>query len=165
VKFKAAVERQKVDLMVMHNDSHESLKEGIQKLAIQTRKEFRNISCYASPLTSTSVPNTSETETSAPAYLLKMANKDLEKRQADWNEQRSEYVKRVKQLEEEKKKLLDQISHVGVKNYQRKLERTKELSESRKLAEDAVKISEEHAVLRKKAEHSDGVQRKTEIIL
>jgi hypothetical protein len=116
VKFKAAVERQ-VDLMVIHNDGHGSLKEGIQKLAIQARKEFRKIS-YASPLTPTSVPNTTETETSAPAYLLKMANKDLEKRQANWDEQRSEYVKRIKQLEEEKKKLLDQISHVGVKKYQ-----------------------------------------------
>jgi hypothetical protein len=43
VKFKTAVERQ-VQLMVMHNDSHEMLKEEVQKLATQARKEFRGIS-------------------------------------------------------------------------------------------------------------------------
>jgi hypothetical protein len=84
VKFKAAVERQ-VELMVMHNDGHELLKEEIQKLAIQARKEFRNIS-YDSPLKGsnmTEVKARYKSNKTAPAYLLKLANKDLETRQAD----------------------------------------------------------------------------------
>ena len=120
-KFKAALGQQ-VHEMVKHNDMQKSLKENI---------------CYASPMVIEEVPNKREEQKahkSASAYLLGKAYEDLEKRQADWDEQRSEYKKKIKQLEEEKQKLLDQISYVGTKNYQRKQERTKEIMDSRKLA-------------------------------
>jgi hypothetical protein len=42
-KFKEAVERQ-VDVMVMHNDRHETLKEDVKKLATRARKEFKDAS-------------------------------------------------------------------------------------------------------------------------
>jgi hypothetical protein len=158
-KFKAALDQQ-VHVMVKHNDTQESLKERTENLAIQTRKEFRNI-CYVIPLVTAEVPNKIEVQKShksGTAYLLDKAYEDLEKRQADWDEQRSEYKKKIKQLEEKKQKLLDQISYVGTKNYQRKLERTKELSETRKMTEDSAKIAEENATLHKIAEHNEGVQ-------
>jgi hypothetical protein len=56
----------------------------------------------------------------------------------------------MKQLEEDNQKLLDQISYVGTKNYQRKLERTKEIAE-------ACKLQQDYAELRKKAEHNEDV--------
>jgi hypothetical protein len=145
-KFKAVLDQQ-VHVMVKHNDRQESLKERAENLAIQARKEFRNI-CYASPLVTEEVLKKREEQKShkaASTYLLEKAYEDLEKRQADWDEQRSEYNKKIKQLEEEKQKLLDQISYVGTKNYQRKQERTKEIIDSRKLAGNAAKTAEENA--------------------
>jgi hypothetical protein len=111
------------------------------------------------------------------------------KRQAEWDEERSELRESIKRLEVDRDKLLDQISDVGVKNYRRKQELAKERAEAsriavenaafykaaqhsdevvknaEKLADDAVKIAEENAALRKIAEHNEGVERGNQVKL
>jgi hypothetical protein len=79
MKFKAAVEHQ-VELMVMHNDRHEMLKEEVQKLATQARKEFRSIS-YEHPLTSpdtTMVTATYKPDKTTPEYQLGLVKAEFE---------------------------------------------------------------------------------------
>jgi hypothetical protein len=125
-KFKAALDRQ-VDVMVLHNDRHEMLNEGAKKLAIQARKEFRKIS-YDSPLgkSDETKPRDKTKGRSEDKEQLRLANAELKSNQKIWDGHRINFEKRINQLEEEKQKLLDQISHVGVENYQRKQERAKE---------------------------------------
>jgi hypothetical protein len=173
-KFKLALEQQ-VHEMTMHTNRKEEMAERIKTLATQARKEFRNV-CFASSLEASPVeasaleaaggPNrvalvisseeraTAREEKNArktaTEYLLQESHTDLKKRQAKWNEERSELREKIKSLEDEREKLMDQISYVGTKNYQRKLERNKEIAEARKLVE-------EHAELRRIAEHNQDI--------
>ncbi len=116
--------------MVVHNDRHEMLKEEAQKLATQARKDFRKVSYDDSPLvkpdkTKDALPW--KTGKTSDADKLRMANREMKTNQELWDGHSRDYEKRIKQLEEEKNKLMNQILHVGVKNYQRKLKRTKEM--------------------------------------
>jgi hypothetical protein len=83
--------------------------------------------------------------------LLEKVHADYKKTQAEWIEERKALFEKIKQKEEEsekfkedRSKLLDQISDVGVKHYRRQLEWDKEKAE-------ASRIAEENAVLRKAA--------------
>jgi hypothetical protein len=128
VKFKAAVERQ-VEVTVMHNDRHEMLKEEARKLATQARKEFRGIS-YASPVTgpdTTAVRAPYQMDKTTPEYQLGLVKAEFEAHTKAWEARGDDYSEEICQLKEEKQKLQDQISHVGVKHYQRKLDHAKEL--------------------------------------
>jgi hypothetical protein len=93
---------------------------------------------------------------------LELVNADLEKSQTEWIEERKVLHEKIKQkddeyekLKEDRDKLLDQVSDVGIKNYRRSQERIKEKAE-------ASRIAEENAALRKAAEHIDGVDRAIE---
>jgi hypothetical protein len=96
-----------------------------------------------------------------PAYLLRMANKDLESHKRAWDQRSREYDKEIKQLKEEKQKLLDQISHVANKTRMRQ----QEMFVARKAAEGAIKLAEENATLRKHAEDNDEAHRRSEEVL
>ncbi len=102
-KFKAALDQQ-VHVMVMHNDRHEMMKEGAEKLAIEARKEFRNLSHSFVG----NSDNTKNTNVNVLKDKLREANAQVRINENLWDGQRSDFEKRTKQLEEEKKKLLDQ---------------------------------------------------------
>ncbi len=133
-KFKLALEQQ-VHEMTMHTDRKEEMAERIKTLATQARKEFRNV-CFASSLEASPVgassleaaggPNrvapvlsseeraTAREEKNAhktaTEYLLEESYKDLKKRQAKWDEEGSELRKKIKLLENEREKLMNQMS-------------------------------------------------------
>jgi hypothetical protein len=152
-QLKAALEQQ-VHVMLKHNDSQEVMVERTENLAIQARKEFRDLSLSSlSPLDNPERIKdmdavTLRNQLREANALIKSGDKIIRDKNCD------DFMKRIQQLEDENKKLIDQISYVGTKNYQRKLERTKEIAEARKLAE-------EYTDLRRKAEHNEEVSDRT----
>jgi hypothetical protein len=137
--FKAALTQQ-VHVMQMHNDMHVVMVETTEDLATHARKQFSSI-IFGNQL---EMAEDEGGETSRQARiarrtytetLLDEAHVDLKKRQASWVEERRALNEKIKQQEDEREKLLDQISDVGVKNYRRKQERVKERAVSSRIAE------------------------------
>ncbi len=180
--------------MQKHNDRHVVMGEATEDLATHARKQFGSI-IFGEQLEAAEgegVETSKQARVARRSYtetLLDEAHADLKKRQAGWDEERKALNEKIRQKEEEREKLLDQISDVGVKNYRRKQERAKEravasriaeenaafhkatqhsddvVKNAEKLAGDAVKITEENAALRKIAEHNEGVERGNQVRL
>jgi hypothetical protein len=163
--------------MQKHNDRHEVLKEATEDLATTARKQFSNIIFGGD--TSKEARNSRKSFTES---MLDEVNADFKKSQAEWIEERKALHEEIKQKEEEREKLRDQISDVGVKHYQRQQAWIKERATASKIAEehaallkaaqnseklvaDAVKIAVENAALRKVAEHNEGVDRGNQVTL
>jgi hypothetical protein len=173
-KFKAALTQQ-LHVMQKHNDRHVVMVEATTDLATTTRKQFSNIIFGED----TSKEARSSRKTYAES-LLEKVDADFKKSQAEWIEEREALYEKIKQKEEENKKLLDQISDVGVKNYRRKQQKEEE---NKKLLDQisdvgvtnyrrkqeraqeravASRIAEENVALHKAAQLTDEVVKKAE---
>ncbi len=86
-----------------------------------------------------------------PEYQLGLVKAEFEAHKRAWDLLSSEFSKEIRQLKEEKQKLIGQISHVGVKHLERKQEYACEV---RKAEEGAAKLGEENVNLRKKADRT-----------
>jgi hypothetical protein len=96
-----------------------------------------------------------KTDKASDSFQLRLANRDLKQHQKIWDERSCEYDKRIKELEEEKRKLLDQISYAGAKHHERREEYVREVR----------RAAEENETLRKRAERNDQVDRAKEATL
>jgi hypothetical protein len=104
--FKAAL-KQQVHVMLKHNDSQEVMVERTENLAIQARKKFRDLS-------HSSIPNPDRVKNTDAIVLrdkLRETNAQIKSSEKVWNKNRDDFMKRIQQLEDKNKKLMDQISH------------------------------------------------------
>jgi hypothetical protein len=119
----------------------------------QSRKEFKNIS-FSRPLEKEDAAHLEMNvvdRKKQPEYQLGLVKAEFEAHKRAWDLLSSEFSKEIRQLKEEKQKLIGQISHVGVKHLERKQEYACEV---RKAEEGAAKLGEENVNLRKKADRT-----------
>jgi hypothetical protein len=123
VKFKDAVERQ-VDVIVMHNDRHESLKEDFAILSMNVRAKIKDVN-FPPPISRQQVRKASfEADRKLVLKYMEISRKNWEKRSISLE-------KEIEQLKLDKQGLIDQSTSVGLQGR----ERLDELRDVRKTAQ------------------------------
>jgi hypothetical protein len=150
-KFKDALTK-KVREMEKHVDSHEIMKESIEALAVTARERFRGF--HHDPEASRRARNQRQTY---HVRQLEIANANLLKSLEEWIQERKDLHEKIENMEKESKELKaerekfkDQVSAHAIRNYKRSQEQVEEKAL-------AAKLIEEHAELRRVAEHNEDV--------